>query len=402
SFSSKVALGGDIRPKFPGQISCLSRGLTTHEGFDAQCSEIPFLALLFQRPSPKNNISRLYESLFRSFASSRLLDGLAVVVVFIMVDLRSNASFWERAYVWCMGGVNWHDPEEGGPECLNHVSEFHRRVEIGIGVVVTLLSLWIGVRTCQGQDQIVHSKRPRGPYSPSGGKMLLLVLFTLIFGIEVGYKFTSGHIIYLLYPCHVNSILWIYVLATPPTWGNVCLYRLILHFTHGTLAGIYFPVDEVLKLPFERETYWLQHYFLVIIPVYMICFERWDYPPSPKWDISWIFLSFSAWSFWHFVVMHGVSVLTLANIGHMLCAAFSDPFRGPYYRMIGILHQLLATALSGLFVGSAQQQQQHQQQLLVPRDLHPILVESKEKHSWSDHDNGASRAWRGMAKFHVI
>ncbi len=49
--------------------------------------------------------------------------------------------------------------------------------------------------------------------------------------------------------------------------------------------------------------------------------------------------------------MQGVSVITLANVGHMLCAAVSDPLAGPYYRVIGIAHQFLATTLSGAAVG---------------------------------------------------
>jgi hypothetical protein len=64
-------------------------------------------------------------------------------------------------------------------------------------------------------------------------------------------------------------------------------------------------------------------------------------------DFAWIFASFGLWTFWHFAVMHGVSYLTLVNVGSMLCSAPSDPFEGPSYRLIGIVHQFCSIVVMG-------------------------------------------------------
>jgi hypothetical protein len=64
-------------------------------------------------------------------------------------------------------------------------------------------------------------------------------------------------------------------------------------------------------------------------------------------DFAWIFGAFALWSFWHWVVMHGVAYLTLVNVGSMLCSAPSDPFEGPTYRLIGIAHQFVAVVVMG-------------------------------------------------------
>ena len=70
-------------------------------------------------------------------------------------------------------------------------------------------------------------------------------------------------------------------------------------------------------------------------------------PSFQIFDLSWIFGSFSLWSFWHWGVMQGVGYFTLVNVGSMLCPAPSDPFAGPGYRLVGIIHQFLAICFFG-------------------------------------------------------
>ena len=122
------------------------------------------------------------------------------------------------------------------------------------------------------------TKFPEIHHEPSGIRMALLVLHTLVFGIEIGFKFVTRGVIYLAFPCHFVSFLWIIILASPSNKFNLFLYRCTLHFTHGTLAALLFPVDHDMHLPFERETYWIQHLILLILPIYMICCEEKSFP----------------------------------------------------------------------------------------------------------------------------
>ena len=70
-------------------------------------------------------------------------------------------------------------------------------------------------------------------------------------------------------------------------------------------------------------------------------------------------ISYAIWLIYHLVVMNWLSVLSLANIGSMLCAAISDPFYGPDYRLHGFWHQFLMIVavsaglrlVSGVFLG---------------------------------------------------
>ena len=66
-----------------------------------------------------------------------------------------------------------------------------------------------------------------------------------------------------------------YLLAVPSElWsGNQTIYKIMLHTLHGPLAAVLFPVTESLILPFEPEIYYIQHWIILLVPLYLLIIE---------------------------------------------------------------------------------------------------------------------------------
>ena len=261
----------------------------------------------------------------------------------------TSSDYVTNVQEWLWGGVDFALVENGGPACIGSVSLVRRALETFAGVSLGYLSYAYGLNALapsSAEEDNNNLNKREHIYTP--GRVLLLTALSVTFGLQLAFKIISGSAIFLLFPCHMLTMLWIYVLASPPTPSNRYLYRFMLHFLQGPLLAVLFPVDHVLSLPFERETYWLQHGLLLFVPFYMVARQRDAYPYNGNdgfW--AWVCMSFGVWSAWHWVVMQGVSVVTQVNIGHMLCAAETDPFDPVNYRLIGIGHQFVCTAMAG-------------------------------------------------------
>jgi len=265
----------------------------------------------------------------------------------------TEISFWNKMYDWSLAGIDFKYDGNGGIECRDHVS-FNRRINetlLGMGVpslMYLLYFIYCKLFTTSSPQKQTYVSQHHTQYSPL--RMLLLVSLSFCFGIEVGYKLASKQLIWLLNPCHMTSFIQMYLLAVPSElWsGNQTIYKIMLHTLHGPLAAVLFPVTESLILPFEPEIYYIQHWIILLVPLYLLTIEDGHgYQFHPSFDMHWYIKSYWVWSLWHFVIMMWTGYFTLANVGSMLCPAASDPFSGPDYRMVGIIHQSLSVFVFG-------------------------------------------------------
>ena len=93
----------------------------------------------------------------------------------------------------------------------------------------------------------------------------------------------------------------------------------------------------------------MQHGLVAVAPLYITwLMSRESGGKSARGYLSTAMISYAVLCFYHFIVLQGASLATLANVGNMLCAAPSDPMGPTYYRMHGWWHQLISVMLSGL------------------------------------------------------
>lgn len=102
---------------------------------------------------------------------------------------------------WAHTGVNITVKGNGGPECTAFLSTTQRVLETILVLCLTAPLVKYGLSNLSPAPT-THSSATEPP-----GKRFLLVMMTLIFGIEIGFKFSSRTVIFLLNPCHVTTAL---------------------------------------------------------------------------------------------------------------------------------------------------------------------------------------------------
>lgn len=166
---------------------------------------------------------------------------------------------------WAYDGVNNSIPLNTGPECVSYLSTNRHILESLIIVPLALIIFRYGLSRLptlhinyERTNQIVLVKQ------------ILLITMTALLGLEMGFKLCTRTAIYILNPCHITSMLQVYLLASKPSKWTTTLFRIHVNYLNGPLLAFLFPEHDSRKITFELPTYYVQHGMMFVIPIYLL------------------------------------------------------------------------------------------------------------------------------------
>jgi len=250
------------------------------------------------------------------------------------------------------GGIDFSITGEGGPDCLAFLSPAQRLTEtlvFGVFSVALILYSWRKVWPVNNNNNNNNNNtcwsRLRGGGEYQVSKQCLLMIFSLVLGLELGYKLSTGQLLWVLNPCHVLTVTQLLLLVSPPNRLTSTLFRLHIYWLTGPVLAILFPVTVTRHIAGEVITYWVQHLLLLLVPGYLLATDQ--YSVEPTADTDWPLLSLSVFSAYHWLVLQPIGLVTGVNLNNMLCPAASDPFGTTYYRIIAMSYFVFLLPLVG-------------------------------------------------------
>lgn len=135
-------------------------------------------------------------------------------------------------FEWAYDGINGSIPRNVGPECANYLSLKRRIIE------TLLISVFIISCIVWGLKHVTLPKKLTYVGEDRVGRRVLLIIMSLVLGMEIGFKFTSRTVIYLLNPCHITtmlqvSLIYCFNFSVKVIW---CLLDVELNFFANTFV----------------------------------------------------------------------------------------------------------------------------------------------------------------------
>ena len=210
----------------------------------------------------------------------------------------------------------------GGPECAAHLSWRTHLIESSFVCSCCMMLFMIFRLGDRFNDHymIIKMNMLSLKYRANGWERLFdNLLATICLGMYaqlVYYKFNCSSLISLIQPCHVIMLLEGIALASDGPTGTI-IATFILPALSGTFLGILFPDVSGLDQPFEELSYWIQHYLIIVIPIYLLLRKN-----GLALDMSSSYtIAFGLWilTILHFSFFEIIDLVLHVNVEFMLC-----------------------------------------------------------------------------------
>ena len=96
-----------------------------------------------------------------------------------------------------------------------------------------------------------------------------LILIAVFLAIAY-FKIHTNAGIFLIQPCHIICACEAYAMLFPTSPYSTFIAIYLLPAMSGSIMALIFPENDDLQLPFEVEIFWIEHWLIVLLPIYLL------------------------------------------------------------------------------------------------------------------------------------
>jgi len=230
----------------------------------------------------------------------------------------------EYAYEIVISGGYKKGGSWGGAECGSYVdADIHIKEScvwlIFMGILYVLLKFNDKVK--QLDKQIQQELDVEIPRRPTVYRILDIALATIAFTnwfMVLYYKINLRSLINLLQPCHLVLLAQAFALKSNSSTG-IMISLLSLPMVSGSGAALLFPDTSGLDQWMEEPAFWLQHYFIQSVPLYLLL--RYNFLAARIIDFKTITLGAWILVFMHWIFFEPIDYMFHVNVNFFLCPA---------------------------------------------------------------------------------
>ena len=219
----------------------------------------------------------------------------------------------DTLYEYFIGGALVQSGSWGGPECYSHITQETHLIETTGWLLLAALAWYtLDIGSVFKSIKIKESECKINVFD-----VLLGFVHFGMYAHLLYFKTNSKALaIVLLQPCHVILLLEGIALVSRGKLGvNISIF--LLPALSGTLLAMLFPDTSGLYQWLEAESYWVQHYLIQAVPLYLLC--RRNFQALNECSTKTVLAGYWILHVLHYTLYEGFDLLTLVNIEFMLC-----------------------------------------------------------------------------------
>ena len=161
----------------------------------------------------------------------------------------------------------------GGPVCRTAVDLKTHYVESAVWLTIAAVSfIYFNVQT-KLSTLVKKINRDLAACKQNsfsrGFDLIMCLIHFAMFAHIVFFKWNIQSLVNMIQPCHMILLIQGIALLSKGSTG-VLITILVLPALTGTMSAMLFPDTSGLDQPFEMQSYWLQHYLIQAMPLYLL------------------------------------------------------------------------------------------------------------------------------------